>query len=566
MPSASGTSESRESWPQRVWWLAGLGAIAGLADHALLRDEPSVGQVALAAWVTVATVIACFTWRRTGWGWTLGFAVASGAVIAGVIYSPDLIGGRSDGGGWRLFCAGLAVAIAAPLFQAWRESGDWRLRYDIVHDHAWTNVVIWLAGWGFVGVVFALAGLLAGLFALIGIDALTRTLREPVVALPLAGAALGGAVGLLRERDRIVVGLQRVVLTVLAVLAPALAVGLLLFLASLPFTGLAPLWAATRATTPIVLSCVIAALVLANAVVGDGREPTAPAVLRAGAFGLGLASLPLALIALASVSSRIDQHGLTPDRLWALSFVGVATAYGVGYVAALAWPRRGWDRRLRGANLWLAVGLCGLTLLLATPLLDFGAWSARNQQTRLLSGAVPPEEFDWAAMAYDFGPAGRRALEQLAATAPSEVLRTQAADALAAVSRRELVERLAARTRRLSLAAITVVPEPVQPPPALLSQLRGQCGDQRRCVLYYTPDADVAVFAQGCETCPISVSLVRRTGETWGYEVTGCGLPTSGLPASRRTGGDLATGPVEIRSVDRRQLFVGGRPVGPAFE
>ena len=66
--------------------------------------------------------------------------------------------------------------------------------------------------------------------------------------------------------------LQRVVTTVLAVLAPVLGVGLILFLVALPFTGLGALWEATKSTTPILLACVIGALILANAVIGNGAE------------------------------------------------------------------------------------------------------------------------------------------------------------------------------------------------------------------------------------------------------------------------------------------------------
>ncbi|MBL7396037.1 DUF4153 domain-containing protein, partial [Escherichia coli] len=66
----------------------------------------------------------------------------------------------------------------------------------------------------------------------------------------LIGLAFGSALGLLREHDAVVRLLQRVVATVLAVLAPVLAIGLGLFLLALPFTGLRALWDATQATTP----------------------------------------------------------------------------------------------------------------------------------------------------------------------------------------------------------------------------------------------------------------------------------------------------------------------------
>src|SRR5690606_11422515 len=48
------------------------------------------------------------------------------------------------------------------------------------------------------------------------------------------------------------------------------------------------------------------------------------------------------------------------------------------------------------------------------PIFDFGAISARNQITRLNAGTVSAEEFDYAALRWDFGDAGRAALRGLA--------------------------------------------------------------------------------------------------------------------------------------------------------
>src|SRR3546814_7084225 len=58
---------------------------------------------------------------------------------------------------------------------------------------------------------------------LIGIELIRDLLRGEWFGWMLAGAAFGGSVGLLRERDRLVSTLQRLVMIVLAVLAPVLA-------------------------------------------------------------------------------------------------------------------------------------------------------------------------------------------------------------------------------------------------------------------------------------------------------------------------------------------------------
>ena len=63
--------------------------------------------------------------------------------------------------GWRVACALLTVAIAAPLFQAWRDASGHaagqrslsdRIPYIAAHNHAWTNIVLWCAACVFVGI------------------------------------------------------------------------------------------------------------------------------------------------------------------------------------------------------------------------------------------------------------------------------------------------------------------------------------------------------------------------------------------------------------------------------
>ena len=133
----------------------------------------------------------------------------------------------------------------------------------------------------------------------------------------LAGFAFGAAVGLLRERDGLVATLQRLVMVVLGVLAPVLAAALLLFLLSIPFTGLGELWDSNIPATPIMLLAGAGAILLANAVIGNGADDRATSrVLRVSAQVLVLAVLPLAIIAAVSLGQRIGQYGWTPERIW----------------------------------------------------------------------------------------------------------------------------------------------------------------------------------------------------------------------------------------------------------
>lgn len=562
----------RDDWAMRPWLMAALGAFAGLLIH-LLTDSDKPGDLALAAtaFVGAAGTLTAFTLERIRWRWALIFSFCTAAVVALVTYWNGSPENWSAGEGWRAVCIALAVGIAAPLFQAARDEGGRRFPYVAVHGHAWTNVVIWCAGMVFVGIVFALAYLLSALFDLIGIRLLSNLLRREWFGWMLAGAAFGAAIGLFRERDRIVGMLQRVVVSVLAVLAPVLGAGLLIFLVSLIFTGLTPLWEATKSTTPILLGCIIGALILANAVIGNSDEEESRfAPLRFGAIALAVAMLPFAIIAAVSTGARIGQYGLTPDRLWAVVFVAIAIAYGAAYWWALARRRLDWATAVRPANLLLAFGLCGVALILSTPLISFNALSTRDQVARIKRGAVPPDKIDWAALAFDFGDPGKAAVRDLAKTGTPAV-RMAAAKALKAENRWDLVD-MAETSRKADRArkSVTVLPRPVPLPEGLLESFGWRLPENARTArLIYRPGENSAVLVvQSCSDCGPIVAVTRLDAKgAWKMPEDGPAVPASGKAFDARALGEaIAAGRIDIRPVTRRQVFIDGKPAGAVFD
>ena len=572
--------DRESSWPLRAAMLAALGAGVGLAAWLLLTGSNGWShtqdplRIAGASWLVVSGILFAFALERERVGRAALFALAAGLVIASVVYWNGAPDQWDDPGRWRLVSAGLAIAIAAPLFQVACDQSGWRLLYSEVHRHAWTNVIIWCAAWVFVGIVWLLVFLLSALFQLIGIDFIHDLIDEAWFAHMLTGAAFGGAVGLLRERDRIVGTLRRVATAILSVLAPVLGAGLLIFLLALPFTGLAPLWEATKSTTPILLSCVIGALILANAVIGDSADDEAKLPpLRYGAMVLAAAMLPLALIAAVSTGLRINQYGLTPDRLWAVVFTMIASAYGLAYLVSLVRWRLDWGEAVRPANLRLAIGLGALALLLSTPLLSFGAISAHDQIARLESGRTKADQFDWAALRFDFGPAGRRALERLKATAAAPI-RAKAAEALAATDRWALADKARTVDARAGFAGrVTIFPAKVVLPLELIDAMTrfSQCGakgDTQMCIVRYEAGGDLAVlvhFAKDCPNCAPNVTSLRRL-PSGGWGQVNAEVADTLAETNNRRKAAASRGDIEIRKVERKQVFLGEEPVGQAFE
>ena len=568
--------DQREGWPIRPWITAAVGALAGFLIWLLIDGLPRsmdgmALRVAVSAAIAASAAAFALCYEPLRARWALIFIAVVGLVVGLVLYWNGPTDKWGDLETWRGVCVALSVAIAAPLFQTARDQGARRFPYVDVHAHAWTNVVIWCASWLFAGIVFILAFLLAALFDLIGIDLLQKALQKGWFWTTLLGTALGGGAGLLRERDRVVGLLERVVVSVLAVLAPVLAIGLALFLLSLPFTGLAPLWAATRSTTPILLGCVIGALILTNAVIGHGEDQESRfPPLRWAAITLAVVLLPFGLIAANSTLARIDQYGFTPERLWALTFVIVATVYGVAYLVAVVRGRgRGrWAAFARPSNLHLAFGLCGLALFLATPLAAFNLLATRDQVARLKAGKVTPAEFSWSALAYDFGKPGRAALRELAKAPNPPAIRERAAKALKSENRYDLRQNEQDQANRAKLRKqLRILPAPVPLPEGLLDAFDRIYGvdDQDLFVLLYRPGEDRAVLIRSqCKTCqPNTEAVVLRADGKWVR--LGNTTPTESEDSAAVTREALRTGTqdqIEVREVKRRQVFVNGKPVG----
>ncbi|MEG3180002.1 DUF4153 domain-containing protein [Sphingomonas sp. LT1P40] len=586
--------QNADRWPLLPVILAALGLATGVAAHAILGSgyQPALSaiRVALLSLVTVSAILFAFIATRGDLLRSALVAGGCGIIAALILYFNGATSGWSATEGWRLFSLALAIGIAAPLFQAGREGGFRPLNYAAVHDFAWTNVVIWCLSWAFVGIVMLLSWLLAALFDLIGIEFLGRMLQKDWVWRPLVGLAFGLGVALLREHVRIVRLLQNVAMLVLGVLAPVLAIGLALFLLALPFTGLQPLWDATKATTPILLSCAAGALLLVNAVIGNGGDdPKRNRVLRWAAMVLAVVMLPLTVIAQIATALRINQYGFTPERLWALTFVILATAYATAYLVSVVRGQAGWAERVRPANLNLAFITCGVALLLATPILSFNAISTRDQVARLESGKLSPDKFDWRALAFHFGEPGRKALERLK-TASNPAIRAKALAATTAKSSYDVSDGSNAVQAEKLDKTLRILPAGT-PLPVDLRELVAAGYQCRRepCTLAFLDAGKTAILlTNACfappkpAPTPTSSGPVVTTMATPGcygnepdrYVLTdGKWLAAERVrqpditPAERaNSAAGLTDGNVEIRPVERRQVFVGGVPVGQPFE
>lgn len=286
--------------------------------------------------------------------------------------------------------------------------------YDRYFDGAWKDGVRLVLAAMFVGALWILLALGAALFKLIGIELVGKVIGKPWFAFPATTTFFALAIHLTDVRAGLVRGIRTVALTLLSWLSPVMALIGVAFLAALPFTGLAPLWA-TKSAAGILLSAAAALIILTNATYqdGEGRDHP-PLALRWTARITALLILPLVVIAAYGIALRIGQHGLTPDRVVGMACVLVGLCYGIGYAVAAVWPKA-WMTPLEQTNIITAHVVIAVLLAIFSPIADPSRLSVADQIHRLDTGKVSAKDFDYRFLRFDSGRTGTKALAALAA-------------------------------------------------------------------------------------------------------------------------------------------------------
>jgi hypothetical protein len=284
-------------------------------------------------------------------------------------------------------------------------------RYHTYFEIAWKNGVQLALSLAFLGTFWLLLYLGALLFGLIQIQLFADIIGEKWFAYPVTTTVFALAVHLTDVRIGLINGIRAVALVLLSWLLPVMAALAVAFLAALPATGLAPLWA-TGSATAILLSAAATLIILINAAYQDGQEPP-HRVLQIAARVAGLALVPFVLIAAYSLWLRVDQHGLTPERVAGAGTIAVALCYTAGYAVSALWPER-WFKPLEFTNFVSALLAFGLLVSVQTPFGDPARLSVEDQVRRLRAGLVTPEAFDYQFLRFHAVRYGMDALRALA--------------------------------------------------------------------------------------------------------------------------------------------------------
>jgi hypothetical protein len=297
----------------------------------------------------------------------------------------------------------------------------------------------------------------------------------------------------------------------------------------------------------LLITACIGLIILVNAAIQDETNPaTIARILRYAARLGGLLMAPLVVIAAVGVFLRIDQHGLSPDRVRALACLLVLAVFAGGHLLA-ALSRRSWIEAFGKANLTGVLAALVAILFTLSPVGDPDRLSVMDQMRRLASGQVALDRFDYGLLRFETGELGRTALRELAAR-PGDSPRD-------AEIRRAASEALASKTRRaVRLAPPVVIPVGAAPIPAdfIASSATIDCDEEQPCgamSLDITDDGKAEVLLQR------GIWLEAWTPDATGWRKLGeLGVPCP-LDSKPFLAGDVRVAPPRDKVQD---VMVGG--------
>ena len=312
--------------------------------------------------------------------------------------------------GWRLL---LMAMLALPWIQYSLHVSREQARYPHFYRQLWLNALTLLIVFVANGLFWLVLLLWSEMFKLVGIPFFSTLFFDTdwfgYVAFGLITAL---AVVLARTQSRLVTAVQKLLTFIATGLLPLVALLALMFILTLPFTGLEAI--SQRVSAAGLMSTLTLLLLLLMAMV---REPQKEALPYPGALRYlikcALAVTPIyTLIAGWALWVRIQQYGWTPERLYGVLVVVVLLVWSFGYLASIL--RRGRNPLELQGPVILGVSLLalGLLVLLSSPVIDAWRISVNSHMGLYHSGKIKPDQVSLYMLDHS-GKPGRAALEAL---------------------------------------------------------------------------------------------------------------------------------------------------------
>jgi Domain of unknown function (DUF4153) len=386
-----------DSWPsQSPPWSYPLWTLAALAPLMLLLSADRRNFRSAVTLVAGFSIVLALLAVYTGWQ----------ASPAGAFPVEELI---------IVFAASIALASFKALMYLQQRADGVPLSYPVLFTNSWRNFLVGVLAGIFALIFWMILTLWGQLFKVIEIDFFADLFTEDWFIIPALSVAFGLGISLFRDLIRVIDTITKLLHWLIKLLLP-LALGVaIIFLATLPFVGLEPLWS-TGSGTALLLWLLALLLFFTNAVYQDGRETAPYPAWMHRLIYIGLCSTPiLAGLSLYGLMLRLNQYGWTVERCWAFVVWFILALFSLGYVAGILRRRSAWTAELARVNTLMGLVVLAIMLLANSPLLDFRKISLHSQLARVESGEIRLREFDFWYAKNNLGRPGYLAMERMKA-------------------------------------------------------------------------------------------------------------------------------------------------------
>ncbi|EHE9875198.1 DUF4153 domain-containing protein [Escherichia coli] len=409
--------------PATRWGMVATGLIQGLVCYLLIiwlaADNNNWIVYGIPATVALSSVllftVESFKQKRL-WGWLALVFIATLAMSGWLKWKIDSMSPwRADQELWEFGCyLLLMVMLLLPWIQLNLHDRKGRTNYHFFYQSVWHNTLILMVIFITNSLTWLVLLLWSELFKLVGIT-FFKTLffaTDWFIYLTL-GLVTALAVTLARTQSRLIDSIQKLFTLIATGLLPLVSLLTLLFIITLPFTGLS---AISRHISAAGLLLTLAFLqLLLMAIVRDPQKASLPwtGPLRC-LIKTSLLVAPLyVLIAAWAIWMRVAQYGWTAERLQGALAVVVLLVWSLGYFFSIAW-RKGQSPLVLQGKVNLAVSLLVLIILvlLNSPVLDSMRISVNSHMARYQSGKNTPDQVSLYMLEHS-GRYGRAALESL---------------------------------------------------------------------------------------------------------------------------------------------------------
>lgn len=399
--------------------LTGL-AIYGIVEHWIDgRDDNPLALTVLFFTVTLAA--AYLLLAEAGQFLRAGL---SAIVISVLLAGPDyfifsMVSGDETNltpfpGIFWLMTRGLAAYLMATLAKAAQDSGV-PPAYPPVFFHGITMPLIAGGAKVFAALALVLLFAWARLLKELDVSFFNKLFQEPWFILPFLGAIGGLSIAMMRGLQSVLGALRFVLLLLARILIVITALFTVTLLLVFAVKGVGVVFDRPYPSAWM-MGLALVGMLIFNGVYQNGEGGPPPMWLRIPTL-ITLIGFPVyAGLAFYAFSLRIGDYGLTPPRIAGIAVNGLIAAYSIvcfaGLLTEANWRGKKWMPLVGPLNTMMAALWVAVLVLLASPLANPWAMSAKSQYALLANSRIAAEDFDFGYLRFSLGKYGEAALDK----------------------------------------------------------------------------------------------------------------------------------------------------------